>query len=235
MRRRGQRLGAPQRGWLESSAATPSPSPSAASPPFLHTLGGERADRGLLESFDGGHGKSGDAAAQVELLMDRSRYRLSPLMVESRRFPRARWGYDRQQVQDYLRQVARELTRLHLQLLEQPPKVPAGDAGAADRRVIGRVLVLAVRTADRIVADAWMRAADIVAKAHQQAREIACDATAGALCATTNPAASPGQEPKGAKDPGAATPVADLPDLPDKEPRADSAGVVLPGPWRQQR
>lgn len=183
-----------------------------------------------------------DPVAQVELFVDPTVHRLTPLSVQTVRFRRTRRGYDMRQVDDYLDEVAAEMARLHLRLQDHGDSAaqptPAGPAGKeTEPPPLARVRVLAIRVASEIVADAMVQAARIYERAHQQAQEVLADAQHDAAHAAAD---------RHAQMTGPSREASSVAGAVEKEddcavqalaarPRDDAVGMVLHGPWTAGR
>lgn len=110
---------------------------------------------------------------------------LSPSDVEQKTFSTALRGYDLDEVDDFLDEVVATIRELNEQIEEGPPPPPAPVAPppeptpapepvpAADESAVGRALVAAQETADKIVADAREEAERILEQARSEADDLA--------------------------------------------------------------
>jgi cell division initiation protein len=110
---------------------------------------------------------------------------LSPSDVEQKTFSTALRGYDLDEVDDFLDEVVATIRELNEQIAEGPPPPPAPVAPppepapspepvpAADESAVGRALVAAQETADKIVADAREEAERILELARSEADDLA--------------------------------------------------------------
>ena len=96
---------------------------------------------------------------------------LTPEDVEKKTFATALRGYDLDEVDDFLDEVVAAMREMQERVasLEQAPKQsPRGDI---DESAVGRALIAAQATADRIIADAREEAERILSEARDEAQE----------------------------------------------------------------
>lgn len=98
---------------------------------------------------------------------------LTPADVEQKTFSTALRGYELNEVDDFLDEVVATIKGLQDELADAKAKLAAGGAAVAtaavDESAVGRVLVAAQETADRLVSDAQSEAERILSEARAEA------------------------------------------------------------------
>lgn len=105
---------------------------------------------------------------------------LTPADVEQKTFSTALRGYELNEVDDFLDEVVTTIKSLQDDLVEAKARIAELESGAAksaetttaDASAVGRALVAAQETADKIIADAKTEAEELLAEAKSEAGEF---------------------------------------------------------------